>query len=93
MAIRSKNAGPTLLTLDIILPTEQLFAKAVDAIPKLRVHVSERYGKPLQDVRIFPHPPSLAIKVTIPRDRISGVVGDSHVYGAQQHAPLLEFEL
>ena len=35
---------------------------------------------------------TLAIKVTIPRLASSGSVRDTDIYGAQQHAPLLESE-
>lgn len=93
VAIRSKNAGPCLVTLDIIFGDAAGFARGVEALPRLRSYVSEHYHKPLDEVRGFAHEPSRAIKVTIARDRLSGSVGDSDVYGAQQHAPLLGFEI
>lgn len=93
VAIRSKNAGPTLLTLDVIFPTVDLYLKAVGAIPRLKAHVAKSYGKKLSDVHIFPYPPSRALKITIPRSQMSGVLGDTDVYGAQQHSPLLAFEI
>jgi hypothetical protein len=37
--------------------------------------------------------PALAIKVTIKRARSSGAFGETDVYGAQQHAPLLSLEI
>ncbi|EOK5648816.1 DUF4387 family protein, partial [Escherichia coli] len=39
--------------------------------------------------RIVWFDPSNAVKIVMPRDIISGNVGDNDVYGAQQHAPLL----
>ena len=36
---------------------------------------------------------ALAIKVTIKRARASGSFGETDVYGAQQHAPLLSLEV
>jgi len=93
VAIRSKNAGPCLLTLDIVFADAAGFERGVEAMPRLRSYVSEHYRRPLDQVRGFAHEPSRAIKVTIVRDRLSGSVGDSDVYGAQQHAPLLGFEL
>jgi len=36
---------------------------------------------------------ALRPKITLPRDVVSGDVGDRDVYGAQQHAPLLDIEL
>lgn len=93
ITVRSKNAGPCLLTFDIIFDREDRFAAAVSALPRLRRHVAERYHKAEGDVRSFVYPPSRAIKITVPRRAMSGSLGDPDVYGAQQHAPLLEFEL
>lgn len=92
-AIRSKNAGPLLLTFDIVFPSDAAFASGVEAMERLREYVVRRYGRRDADVRSFAHPPSRAIKITMPRIKMSGSVGDTDVYGAQQHGPLLEFEL
>ena len=40
-------------------------------------------------INIVSFPQALAIKATIVRSRPSGAFGDTDVYGAQQHAPLL----
>jgi len=40
-----------------------------------------------------PYPAALALKGTIPRRVSSGDVGDTDVYGAQQHAPMLDVEI
>lgn len=93
IAVRSKNAGPCLITFDIIFDRDDRFAAATAALPRLRHHVAERYGKTEADIRSFVYPPARAIKITIPRQIMSGSVGDSDVYGAQQHAPLLDFDL
>jgi len=37
--------------------------------------------------------PAAAMKITIRRPRTAGDVGETDVYGAQQHAPLLGLEL
>jgi hypothetical protein len=46
-------------------------------------------------VSIIAFAPAKAIKATIKRPLCSGDIGETDVYGAQQHAPLLslEFEL
>ena len=93
VAIRSKNAGPCLLTLDIIFADAAGFERGAASLPRLKAYVAEHYHRPPGEVRGFAHRSSRAIKVTIVRNRLSGSVGDSDVYGAQQHAPLLGFEL
>lgn len=88
--IRSKNAGPCLLTLDLMFPSRDVFEFVCERLPDLQVQVSNRYAKPLEQIRIFAYEPALSIKITLPRDVVSGDVGDRDVYGAQQHAALLD---
>ena len=88
--IRSKNSGPFELTLDIIFKDRgyyELFKKkhiiTAAAIARL-------YGVPERDVlKVVYFEPSYAIKVTLKRRIPSGAPGDTDIYGAQQHAPLL----
>jgi hypothetical protein len=91
--IRSKNAGPCLLTLDVMLPDEASFGYLAARIAPLRRQVAQRYGLSENAVAVHAFRPALAVKITLPRDIIAGDVGDRDVYGAQQHAPLLDIEL
>jgi hypothetical protein len=91
--IRSKNAGPCLLTLDIMLPDEATFAYVSARAGPLRRQVAQRYGRSENEVAILPFAPALAVKITLPRDIVSGDIGDRDIYGAQQHAPILDIEL
>ena len=45
------------------------------------------------DVLFTPYPAGRAFKATLPRLVPAGEIGDTDVYGAQQHAPLLDIEL
>jgi Domain of unknown function (DUF4387) len=91
--IRSKNAGPCLLTLDVMLPDDATFAYVTARIDQLRRQVAQRYGRSENEVAVLAFAPALAIKITLPREIVSGDVGDRDIYGAQQHAPLLDIEL
>ena len=91
--IRSKNAGPCLLTLDVLLPDAATFAYVAARIEPLRRQVARRYGRGENEIAVLPYPPALAVKITLPREIVAGDVGDRDVYGAQQHAPLLDIEL
>jgi hypothetical protein len=93
IAIRSKNAGPCLLTLDLLFPSLEVFEGVRERLPDLRRQVSQRYGRPVEQVRVFACEPARSIKITMPRQVLSGDIGDRDVYGAQQHAPLLDIEL
>ena len=51
------------------------------------------YGVDEKDVLFTPYEPGHAFKATIPRLVTAGDIGDTDVYGAQQHAPLLDVEV
>ena len=90
--IRSKNAGPFELTLDILLKEQEMFEKmrAADIINKQTI--ARLYQIPEEDVlSIVYFPNAKAIKATIVRPMPSGALGERDVYGAQQHAPLVSF--
>jgi hypothetical protein len=91
--IRSKNAGPCLLTLDIMLADAAAFAYVAERLASLRREVARRYARSENEVAVLPFAPALAVKITLPRDVVAGDIGDRDVYGAQQHAPLLDIEL
>ena len=91
--VRSKNSGPYELVLDIMLKNRELF----DALRASGQFSAERvaavYGVELAEIRnIVWFEPANAVKVVMPRRIVSGAPGDSDVYGAQQHAPLLSME-
>jgi Domain of unknown function (DUF4387) len=91
--IRSKNAGPRLLTLDVMLPDAATFAYVTARLEPLRRQVAQRYRVSENAVAVLPFEPALAVKITLAREIMSGDIGDRDVYGAQQHAPLLDIEL
>ena len=91
--IRSKNAGPRVLTLDLIFSDAERFAKVQAAEERLRAEVARAYGRSVAEVGVIVYPPANAIKIALRRDVMAGDPNDSDVYGAQQHAPLLEIAL
>ena len=80
--IRSKNAGPCLLTFDLMLPDQAAFAYVAERVAALRQQVAQRYGRSENEVAVLPFEPALAVKITLPRDVMSGDIGDRDVYGA-----------
>jgi len=94
--IRSKNSGPYELTLDIIFKDWEMFDKIVKSGKFNSRLIADLYDIDEKDVfGIVEFIPAKAIKATLRRKIVSGGIGDTDVYGAQQHAPLLdvEFEL
>jgi uncharacterized protein DUF4387 len=90
---KSKNAGPFEITFDIVFKERAVFDK-VRATGVLNAKLFARlYGVKQEDVLFTEFPPGCAFKGTIPRQISSGDFGDSDVYGAQQHALLLDVEI
>lgn len=92
--IRSKNAGPFELTFDIIFKDAESYERAKRGGVFSRELFAELYRIPVERVLNFCFfDQAYAIKATIARPVSSGAAGDSDVFGAQQHAPLLEIEV
>lgn len=89
--IRSKNAGPYELTLDIIFSDFDTYERVSAAKAISPAMIATLYGMS-QDAAmdiIYFHP-AKAVKITMKRPFCSGNIGETDVYGAQQHAPLLD---
>lgn len=91
--IRSKNSGPYELTFDIIFKTYDIFNKVCESGEINKDLICKLY-KITEDkiINIVPFTPAKAVKITIVRPICSGDLGETDVYGAQQHAPLLDIE-
>lgn len=90
---RSKNAGPFHLTIDVAFDEKALYdrVKATGVLgPALFARL---YGVAESDVLFTAYAPGYAFKATIPRLKSAGDIGDTDVYGAQQHAPLLDVDI
>lgn len=90
---KSKNAGPFELTIDAVFADKETFekVKATGVIcPQLFVDL---YGVKEEDILFTVYDAGLAFKATLPRLISAGGLGDTDVYGAQQHAPLLEVDV
>ena len=88
--IRSKNCSPFELTIDIILKDRLVYERIKKHNEIDRPLIALLYKVNESCVRkIFYFDPANAIKITMERAIASGAPGDTDVYGAQQHAPLL----
>lgn len=89
--IRSKNAGPTLLTIDLMFGDQAVYERAVEAPALGAAPLARLYG--VETAQVIACPAALALKIVLPRPVVAGSPGDGDVYGAQQHGPLLELVL
>lgn len=90
--IRSKNAGPFLLTFDVMFDSDDDFHAVWDGGSFTREKVAELFDVEEAAVTsIFAVPRGRAIKLTLRRPLAQGAFGESDMYGCQQHAPLLDY--
>ncbi len=92
--VRSKNAGPFELTFDVMFTDRP----AYERVKRTGVFGSALFERlyrlrPEEVLSIHAFDPALSFKATIVRRTSSGTAGDSDVFGAQQHAPLLDVEV
>ncbi len=91
--IRSKNAGPRRLTLDVMFATDADYQPVAQSPALSREAVAALYHLPPDAVTVIPYPVGRAIMIVLTRPIMAGDPGDRDVYGAQQHAPLLGVEI
>ncbi len=91
--IRSKNAGPLRLTFDIMFRNDDDYRRAMQSPALTAARIGALYGVPDTSIEVIAYPLGRAVKIVLPRPLTAGDPGDRDVYGAQQHAPLLEVEI
>ncbi len=92
--VRSKNAGPFELTMDIIFKEKGYY----DTVKKRGLITADVIAglykiDPSAVRKIIFFDPANAVKILFKREIVSGSGGDTDVYGAQQHAPLFKLNL
>ena len=89
--VRSKNAGPFWVTVDVFCGTPQVFD---DVQRALRTEaVAALFQQPSQLVRRFDIPDLNVIKFSFPRPVVQGNRDDRDMHGAQWAVLLAEYEL
>lgn len=88
--IRSKNAGIHYVTVDVLFDDRETYESVRESGDVTRSAVADALAVPAEELRLFWYEPGMAFKATYPRAVPAGSVGDSDLYGAQQHAPLYD---
>ena len=91
LEVRSKNAGPFWMTLDVFLPDDAAYriANAL-IIPEV---VADLYQVPAQSLQIFRVPQLKVVKVSFPRPLPQGSLHDRDMHAGQHHVPLASLPL
>ena len=91
--IRSKNASAFEITFDIMFRDRSIYERVKQTGAINRQLFARLYKVPEEQCDFLTFDGAYAFKCTMPRRIPSGDIGDSDVYGAQQHAPLLDVEV
>ena len=91
--IRSKNAGPFQLTIDIMFGDEETYERVLSSGVLSAERFADLYRVPLDEVKLMRYDAAYSIKVTIPRPTVSGDLGDGDMMGGQLYGPLVELEI
>lgn len=86
--IRSKNAGPFWLTVDIFCGSKPAFTQICDGLSTQRV--ASVFGTSAANIKRFEIPDLNVIKFSMPRPSIQGAIEDRDMHGASWAALLAE---
>jgi hypothetical protein len=89
--LRSKNSGPFEITLDILFDNPESYNRVVEGrVINIQTICQLYHLEPKDICNIVFFEKGLGIKITYNRSVSSGTFRDRDVYGAQQHAPLMD---
>jgi hypothetical protein len=91
--IRSKNAGPFVLTFDIMFNDDASYKRVRDSGALNAEEFARRYGISHNQVRFFVCDNARAFKISIPRPLPAGDPGDADLHGGQQASALYDIEV
>jgi Domain of unknown function (DUF4387) len=91
--IRSKNAGPFVLTFDLMFSSQANYERAKRSQALTKPLLAEIYGQREDHITLVYHDHALAIKASMPRPIFQGELQDGDCYGGQQYVPLLQIEV
>jgi Domain of unknown function (DUF4387) len=91
--VRSKNAGPFWLTIDIFCDNDEAFRRIARSRAVDPDAIAEIYSVPADRVLIWTISSLRAIKISFPRPTPQGSVGERDMHAGQQYVPLLSVEV
>ena len=91
--IRSKNAGPFWITVDIFFADRQAFERYADAPALQPDKLAALFGVRADQIERYPVPDLGVLKVSYPRRGPQGGVIERDLHGGQQYVCLVDVEL
>jgi len=92
--VRSKNAGPFWVTVDIFLPDAAAYERAAASSALTDVDaIAARYAVSPNEVKVFRLPDLRAVKISFPRPSAQGGAHDRDMHSGQQYVPLIDIDI
>jgi hypothetical protein len=91
--VRSKNAGPFWITLDLWFSDSASFERYAAAPALQPAAIGERFEVDPSLVKYFAMPDLRVVKISYPRARPQGGAVERDMHGGQQYVQLLDMEL
>ncbi len=91
--VRSKNAGPFWVTIDLFFDGPESYARYADDPALSAEAVARLYGVEPASVRRFKVDDLDVVKISIPRSQPQGGVLERDMHSGQQFVPMLSLEL
>ncbi len=91
--IRSKNAGPFWITIDLFFQDRQTFDNYAGAAPLQPDALAAVFGVRPDQVGCYPVPDLSVLKISYPRKDPQGGMIERDLHGGQQFAKLVDIEV
>ncbi len=91
--VRSKNAGPFWVTVDIFCGEKDVFEKLSASTSITKEKVAEVYGVKSEEVKIFYIPNLNVIKISYPRVMPQGQKYERDMHAGQQYIQIAELDV
>ena len=91
--VRSKNAGPFWITLDVFFKNKTDYQLVTNSTVLSKQAIGRLYQVDPATVKYFELPDILALKISFPRPVTAGSFEDRDLHAGQQHVPLLGVRL
>ena len=91
--VRSKNAGPFWITLDLSFPDRAAFDRHAASSAFQPDAIARLYDVQPDLVKVFLVPDLLVVKISYPRKRPQGGMLERDMHGGQQYVALLDVDV
>jgi hypothetical protein len=93
LEVRSKNAGPFWVTMELFMRDATGYATVADPAYLDAAVVARLYDVAAETIQIFRIPELNVVKISFPRPVVQGSLRDRDIHAGQHHVPLALFPL